>query len=146
MKTIENLEVRERLNEWQPNIRLFYCQCAGGGAALRMDPPEEFRSEIVPCTGKIDVQRLLKAFEGGADAIFIIGCPPGECKMAEGNLRAGKRALQTRRILEEIGLDGDRIEVLMPEANAESLQGAVDSIKERVKNLGPSALNLVDMV
>jgi coenzyme F420-reducing hydrogenase delta subunit len=102
MKTADDIKVQsERYKDWQPRIRLFCCQCAGGGAALRMDMPDEFLSEFVPFTSKIDLQHLLKTFEGGADAVFIIGCPPGECKMAEGNLRAEIRAAGARRMLDE---------------------------------------------
>lgn len=147
MKTVENIGIEsQRRAEWQPTIRFFYCQCAGGGAALRMEPPDEFLAEIVPCTGKIDVQRLLKAFEGGADALFIVGCPPGECKMAEGNLRVSKRATQARQMLDEIGVGGDRIETVLPEASAEALHSALESLQNRVRNLEPSVLNRVGVV
>jgi F420-non-reducing hydrogenase iron-sulfur subunit len=127
----------------QPNIHIFCCQCAGGGAALDYAEPEDVDFQLVPCAGKIDPQRLLKSMEGGADGVVIVGCPPGECKMAEGNLRASRRSGYVRGILDEIGVGGDRIEIVLPEAGQEALVGAIADAVTKIKSLGPSALNLV---
>lgn len=145
MKTIRDIETHnERHGDWQPQIRMFCCQEAGGGAALDYEAPEEFVSEIVPCAGMIDVTRLVKAFEGGCDAICIVGCPPDDCEMVEGSIRATRRAMVVRRLLDEIGIGGDRIEVLQPGASMEALDEAVQSFRNKVWAMGPTSLRLVN--
>jgi hypothetical protein len=92
MKTRDEITSRHaEPSPWRPRVRLIYCQCAGGGAGIDADLADNVRAEIVPCTGKIDSRRLLKAFESGADAVCIIGCAPDECKMVEGSRRAARR-------------------------------------------------------
>ena len=46
----------------------------------------------LPCSGKVDIPYLLKAFETGADGVAIVTCKKNECRHFEGNLRAHKRA------------------------------------------------------
>jgi len=45
------------------------------------------------CTGRIDPQFILKAFEQGADAVLILGCHPGDCHYKEQNYRNDPAAL-----------------------------------------------------
>src|SRR3989304_557176 len=42
----------------------------------------------VPCSGKMDGQYLMHAFEGGAYGVCIVTCPKGECHLSQGNYRA----------------------------------------------------------
>ena len=42
----------------------------------------------LPCSGKVDIPYLLKAFETGADGVAIVTCQKNECRHFEGNLRA----------------------------------------------------------
>ena len=45
----------------------------------------------MPCSGKLDILYLTKAFDTGADGAAIMMCKEGECRYMEGNLRAVKR-------------------------------------------------------
>ena len=65
----------------------------------------------LPCSGKMTIPYLLKAFEKGADGVVICACPEAECKQLEGNLRASKRAEAVDALIEEIGLgQGPRVD------------------------------------
>lgn len=66
----------------------------------------------VPCTGKIDVQYLFHAIEGGGNGVCVVACPRGECSLAQGNYRAEVRVRTVQRLLAEIGLEPDRAEFL----------------------------------
>jgi F420-non-reducing hydrogenase iron-sulfur subunit len=55
---------------------------------------------------------MVKAFETGADGVLVITCPLGECHNLEGNLRAKKRALAVKTLLDEIGLGQGRIKLI----------------------------------
>lgn len=142
MKSERDIEGQSNGN-CRPHIRMFCCQCAGGGAALDYVEPDDVVLDLVPCAGKIDPQRLLKAFEGGADGVVIVGCPPGECRMAEGNLRANRRSGYVRGLLDEIGVGGHRVEIVLPEADAQAMCEAIEDSLKKIRSLGPSALNLV---
>jgi coenzyme F420-reducing hydrogenase delta subunit len=88
----------------------------------------------LPCSGKIDIPYLVKAFETGADGAVIVTCKKGECKHLEGNLRAQKRAEAVESLLEEIGMDKGRMAVIM--LKDDGVEGAVREIRgfiERIK-------------
>ena len=65
----------------------------------------------LPCSGKVDVPYLIKAFETGADGVAIVTCTRDECRHFEGNLRAHKRAEAVESLLEEIGVTPGRMAV-----------------------------------
>ena len=65
----------------------------------------------LPCSGKVDVPYLIKAFETGADGVAIVACRKDECRHIEGCLRARKRAEAVESLLEEIGLPAGRMAV-----------------------------------
>ena len=67
----------------------------------------------LPCSGKIDIPYLVKAFETGADGAVIVTCKQNECQHLEGNLRANKRAEAVESLLEEIGMGRGRMAVIM---------------------------------
>jgi coenzyme F420-reducing hydrogenase delta subunit len=66
----------------------------------------------LPCSGKIDILYLTKAFEKGADGVMLMTCKEGECRYLEGNLRARKRVEAVEELLEEIGLGNGRTVVI----------------------------------
>jgi len=65
-------------NPFDPRIVAFCCHyCAYAAAdlagSLRMDYPESIKVIELPCTGKLDVLYVLKAFEDGADGVMVAG-------------------------------------------------------------------------
>ncbi len=62
-----------------------------------------------PCSGHIEVADILKTFEEGAEAVLVAGCEKDKCHNLSGSLRAEKKALGARKILEEIGLEPERV-------------------------------------
>jgi F420-non-reducing hydrogenase iron-sulfur subunit len=90
----------------------------------------------LPCSGKIDVPYLIKAFETGADGAVIVTCRLNECQHLEGNLRAKKRAQAVESLLEEIGMGKGRLAVI--ESKEDDSQQAINEIKNffnSVRNL-----------
>jgi len=96
----------------------------------------------VPCSGKMDAQYLMHAFEGGAWGCCVVACPKGECHLAQGNYRAEIRVHTIQRLLGEIGLERDRVELLHvspgddPRQAEELVRGAV----RRICTVGESPL------
>jgi len=88
----------------------------------------------LPCSGKIDVLYLLKAFETGADGVVVVTCKEGECKYLEGNIRARKRAEAVDSLLEEIGLGRGRMTVVqMKDGGTEEL---IEEIRDFLTRIG----------
>ncbi|MCX5682644.1 MAG: hydrogenase iron-sulfur subunit [Planctomycetota bacterium] len=99
---------------YQPRIVAFVCNwCTYAGADLagtsRMLYPPNVRIVKLPCTGRIDPLFILKAFEGGADAVLVSGCHPGDCHYTSGNYHARRRWSIFRRLLDLTGIDERRL-------------------------------------
>jgi F420-non-reducing hydrogenase iron-sulfur subunit len=76
---------------------------------MRLEYPSDIKIIKVPCTGKVDIIHILRSFEKGADGVYVVGCLEGACQFNSGNLRARKRVEQARRILDSIGIGGERV-------------------------------------
>ena len=87
-----------------------WCSYAGAdkaGAAQRPYPPNVHILRVM-CTGRIEPRFILEAFARGADGILILACHPGDCHYKEGNLRAAQRQAMLVRVLEQMGIGGER--------------------------------------
>jgi coenzyme F420-reducing hydrogenase delta subunit len=135
------------MSEFEPKIVAYCCNfCAFAAAdlagAMRVQYPPSVRIIRLPCTGKVDAIHLMKSFEDGADGVFVAGCLEGECHYLEGNLRARKRVAYVKKLLTEVGIDPQRIEMF----NLSSAMGGhfaeyVEEMTKRVKELGPISTN-----
>lgn len=131
---------------WKPEILAFCCNfCAYAAADLagsrRMQYPSNLRVIHVPCTGKIELEQILSAFERGIDGVLIAGCLEGGCHFIEGNLRAKRRAEHLREMLEDIGIGAERLRMVnLSAAMAPTFVQRVNEIVETVKKLGPNPL------
>lgn len=94
----------------KPEIYLFYCSGSEGTdeVARSFASVCGIKAVPVPCSGKIDILYITKAFENGAQGVAVLTCPRGECRYLEGNLRAKKRMESIGALLEEIGLGKGR--------------------------------------
>jgi len=106
---------------------------------MRLSYPSNVKVVKLPCTGRADVGLILRAFESGVDGVYLAGCLEGECHYLRGNLRAKKRVGLAKRILEEAGIGGDRLEMF----NMSSSQGprfaeVAREMTEKIRKLGPS--------
>jgi len=96
----------------------------------------------LPCSGKIEAYYFLKAFEEGADGAYLVGCPLPECHYLEGNLRAKGRIKQIRKLLHEIGIGGERVDLfLLDPALSKAFENATQQMIDRIVSLGPSPLH-----
>ena len=131
------------MSDFEPKIVAYCCNfCAFAAAdlagAMRVQYPPNVRIILLPCTGKVDAIVLMKAFEDGADGVFVAGCMEGECHFMEGNLRAKKKVAYVKRLLEEVGTNPQRVEMF----NLSSAMGGrfaeiVEEMTKRTKELGP---------
>ena len=100
------------MEDKKPKIHLFYCENCVDQAdfnILRAKTDNEYKMTSLPCSGKVDLLYLLKAFETGADCLVLVTCAKNECHYLEGNLRAPKRIEAVNAILEEAGMGKGRL-------------------------------------
>ena len=132
------------MSQFEPKIVAFCCNfCAFAAAdlagAMRLQYPPNIRIVKVPCTGKVDAIVLMKAFEDGADAVLVVGCLEGECHFLEGNLRAKKKVAYVKRLLAEVQIKPERVEMFnLSSAMAGRFAEIVKEMTQRVKKLGPT--------
>lgn len=135
-----------KLQDFEPEIIAFCCHyCAYGAADLagimRLSYPPNIKIVKIPCTGKIDVLYLLKAFEWGWDGVYVAGCLEGDCHFLNGNIYAKKRVEYTKRLLDKIGISGERLEMYnMSASMAHEFARVAREMTERIRALGPSPL------
>ena len=110
---------------------------------MRLQYPGTIRIVRMPCTGTIDLIHLLRAFEKGADGVYAVGCMEGECRFTSGNLRARKRVEQAQRILDTIGIGGERVQMFnLSAAEGPRFAEIAVEMTEKIKKLGPNPIKL----
>ena len=98
----------------------------------------------MPCTGRVDVMHILRAFREGADAVFVAGCLEGNCKYQYGNLEAKKRVVLAKTLLQSAGLEPERLEMFNLASNQEwRFAEIVQEMVSRVERLGPNPIDKV---
>jgi F420-non-reducing hydrogenase iron-sulfur subunit len=125
-------------------IYLFYCSNSLDENELSQcrEELQDYQSKIIslPCSGKVDIPYLVKAFETGADGVVIVTCELGQCRHLEGNMRAEKRAEAVDSLLEEIGVGTGRITVI--HAKEGCIEETINEIKKfcvRINQLKPAS-------
>ena len=135
-------------SDFEPQIVAFCClNCAYAAADLaggaRNSYPASVKIVALPCTGRVDVLHLLRAFEDGADGVLVAGCLTGRCHYLTGNLHAKQRVDYLRGLLDEIGLESQRIRMINVSAGM-GVQFAqlVTEMSEKIQELGPNPLRV----
>ena len=95
-------------------IYFFFCQ--------QIDPDQDANRRVLekelgprikffplPCSGRIEPLHFLRALEAGADLVYLVTCPGRGCRYQQGNDRAWKRIRFARELIQEIGLDPERL-------------------------------------
>ena len=136
------------MTEFEPKIVGFLCNwCAYAGADLagvsRIQYPPNLRVVRVMCTGRIDPSFILEAFKSGADGVLVAGCHPGDCHYISGNFKVYRRVLMLKKLLEQFGLEPERLRLEWVSASEGDRFATVikDMVKE-IKKLGPSPLRV----
>jgi coenzyme F420-reducing hydrogenase delta subunit len=108
--------------EVRRNIVAFRCS----GSSTQRGTPEAATGDgalpvheiSVPCSGRLQPEHLLKAFEAGADLVLLLTCGDGDCRYLEGQRRIQQRVDYVKGLLDEVGLGGERLLLLESPAAA----------------------------
>lgn len=127
---------------FEPRIVAFVCKwCTYAGADLagtsRMVYPPNVRTIMLPCTGRIDVSFVLRAFLQGADGVIVSGCHPGDCHYTAGNYRARRRWTLFRDLLDILGFDLRRFDLAwISAAEGAKWVKTIQSFTDKIKAMG----------
>jgi len=128
----------------EPRIVAFFCRwCAGAAADLagvsRLQYPPNVTPIVVPCTGRVSTRHIMEAFLNGADGVFVGGChTPSDCHYLAGNFKAYKRVYLLKKLLNQIGVEPERLRIEWINATeAKKLARVLNEFTEEIKKLGP---------
>lgn len=133
----------ESIEQFEPVIIGFTCNwCSYRAADLagtaRVKYPPNVRLIRLMCSGRLDPTFALKALAGGADAVLVTGCHPGECHYLEQNYKAMRRFRLLQRTLAQLGVEPGRVRLVWASA-AEGVRLAheIERMVEEIRALGP---------
>jgi F420-non-reducing hydrogenase iron-sulfur subunit len=139
-------------NGFEPRIIGFLCNwCSYAGADLagvsRIQYPPNIRIIRVMCSGRIDPTFILEAFKNGADAVLVAGCHlPSDCHYISGNFKALRRITLLKRLLQELGIEPQRLRLEWISASeGDKFAAVVRDMVEETKKLGPNPLNVEEV-
>ena len=127
----------------EPKIIAFCCansayKAADVAGTMRCSYPQNVDIVRVPCSGKVDIQYILKAFENGADGVLVLACYEDGCKYLTGNIRAKKRVAYAKHLLEEIGMQGERVRMdYITSTMGTEFARIAREMTEHIRSLGP---------
>lgn len=134
--------------DFEPVIVAFCCHyCAYTAAdmagSLRLCYPPNVKIIRVPCSGKVDAVHLLQAIRGGADGVYVAGCLEGDCHFKSGNAKAARRVAYVQRLLKDIGIEPERVEMITMSAGmGERFAAVADEFTAKIRRLGPNPVKL----
>jgi len=132
--------------DFEPRIIAFLCNwCTYTGADLagtsRIQYPPNIRVIRLMCSGGLDPVYVLKALLEGADGVLIGGCHPGDCHYQSGNYKARRRVAILKSILEQMGMDPDRVWLRWISASeGQYFADTVTEMVEFIKKKGPNPI------
>lgn len=133
---------------FEPEIVGFLCNwCSYTGADLAGTARRKYLPNVriirVMCSGRVDPQFVLKAFQLGADGVLICGCHPGDCHYQEGNYKALRRSMLLKRLVKDFGIEPERVKLEWVSASeGDRWTEVVNGFTEQIRALGPLKLGV----
>jgi len=131
------------VENFEPKIVGFLCNwCSYAGADKAGGMQEIYPPNVqvirVMCSGRVDPQFILSAFEKGADGVIILACHPGDCHYKEGNGRALQRYGMLSLMLKQLGIEKERCRLdYVSAGEGEKFTRIIRETVEAVRLLGP---------
>jgi len=131
------------MTEFNPRIIAFLCNwCSYAGADLagvsRIQYPPSVRIVRLMCSGRVNPAFILEAYRSGADGVLVAGCHPGDCHYLSGNFKAQRKVLLLKKVLEELGLEPERLRLEWVSASeGDRFAVIVKEMTEEIRKLGP---------
>ena len=128
----------------KPLIIGFCCQYGlyGTGILANLWRGAKAGVSIVPalCVAKVETSHILSAFETGAEGVFIAGCGE-QCARENTTYWVQQRVAKVRKVLEQIGLEPERLQVFALGTTTEDPAEELDKFIEQI-----SAIRLASVI
>jgi len=131
------------MTKFEPKILGFLCNwCAYAGADLagvsRFQYPSNIRVIRVMCSGRVDPVHIFDAFKEGIDGVAVLGCHPGDCHYQTGNYEAENKMKMTKKVLEKIGMNSDRLYLdWVSAAEGKRFSEVICELTDKIRQIGP---------
>lgn len=141
------MSAQSALQGFEPKIVGFLCNwCSYAGAdkagGMQISYPPNVQVIRVMCSGRVDPQFVLSAYEKGADGVIILACHPGDCHYKEGNCRALQRHAMLILVLDQLGVEKERCRLdYVSAGEGEKFNRVIGETVEAVRGLGPLRLS-----
>ena len=132
--------------DYEPKFLVFCCNwCSYAGADLagvsRLQMPSDFRVIRVMCSSRVKPEWIIRALMNGLDGVVVLGCHPGDCHYQTGNYYARRRMAITKKFLEYIGVEPQRVQVGWVSASeGGKFAEVVTEVTKELKEIGPNRL------
>ena len=132
--------------DYEPKFLVFCCNwCSYAGADLagvsRLQMPPDFRVIRVMCSSRVKPEWVIKALMSGLDGVVVLGCHPGDCHYQTGNYYARRRIAITKKLLEYMGVESQRVQVGWVSASeGRKFAEVVTKVTKEMKEIGPNRL------
>jgi coenzyme F420-reducing hydrogenase delta subunit len=105
----------------------------------RLQYTNEIRLIRVMCSGRVDLEFILRAFLKGQDGVLIGGCRLGECNyVTQGNYDALGNVYLCRKLFDKIGVNPERLQIgFMSAGDGILLARMIDDFTNKIRGLGP---------
>ncbi|MBK5114694.1 MAG: hydrogenase iron-sulfur subunit [Candidatus Heimdallarchaeota archaeon] len=139
--------VKKTDQTFEPNLLAFCCNwCSYAGADLaglsRLKYPPNIRIIRTMCSGRVDPQFVVDAFENGADGVLIAACHLGDCHYISQNYKTYKRVNLLHKLMESFLIEKDRLRLeFISAGEGNKFANTVIEMVDKLRELGPSPLN-----
>ncbi len=105
----------------------------------RLQYSTDIRLIRVMCSGRVDLEFILRAFSNGTDGVFIGGCRLDECNyITHGNYDALSNVLLCKKIMTHMGLNPKRLKIeFMSSGDGILLAELINAYCKKVREIGP---------
>ena len=97
-----------------------------------------YSASVIPirlsCLGRLSPGIILKAFEGGAAGVCLVGCAEGECRYQNGNIEAREVFKEARNLLKLLGTNENLLQYhLINAGNGSDYVNIMDSLMKTIE-------------
>jgi len=130
------------MSSHDPKIVVFSCNwCQRGGTDICAIAKECGMPSVkivqTMCSGAVSPAHILRAFKSGADGVFVVGCPLGDCHYISGNHKARRRVKLMHKVLDQLGIEPERLGIaLLSEGDVAKFKDALAKFAGSVSKLG----------
>ncbi|MHA1737608.1 MAG: hydrogenase iron-sulfur subunit [Candidatus Heimdallarchaeota archaeon] len=142
-----NTKQKDKADSFEPNLLAFCCNwCSYAGADLaglsRLKYPPNIKIIRTMCSGRIDPQFVVDAFDNGADGVLIAACHLGDCHYISQNYKTVKRVELLHKMFESYGIEKERLRLeFISAGEGNKFADTVIEMVQTLKELGPTVLN-----